>query len=47
MGHASIETTMDIYAEVTDDKKKTALEDLARNLNVFQHVFDSDLEKSP
>ena len=35
MGHASIETTMDIYAEVTDDKKKTALEDLARNLNVF------------
>ena len=35
MGHASIETTMDIYAEVTDDKKKSALEDLARNLDVF------------
>lgn len=35
MGHASIETTMDIYAEVTDDKKKAALEDLARNLDVF------------
>lgn len=35
MGHASIETTMDIYAEVTDDKKKAALEDLARNLDIF------------
>ena len=30
-----VETTMDIYAEVTDDKKKSALEDLARNLDVF------------
>ena len=35
MGHANIETTMNIYAEVTDDKKKAALEDLARNLDVF------------
>lgn len=35
MGNASIETTMDIYAEVTDDKKKIALEELARNLDVF------------
>lgn len=35
MGDARIETTMDIYAEVTDDKKKAALEDLAPNLDVF------------
>lgn len=35
MGHASIETTMDIYAEVTQDKKKHALEALAKNLDVF------------
>lgn len=35
MGHANIETTMDIYAEVTDDKKKAALEELAKNLDVF------------
>lgn len=35
MGHASIETTMDIYAEVTDSKKQESIEKLARNLNVF------------
>jgi Site-specific recombinase XerD len=35
MGHASIETTMDIYAEVTDSKKQEAIENLARNLDVF------------
>lgn len=35
MGHASIETTMDIYAEVTDAKKKESIENLARNLDVF------------
>ena len=35
MGHANIETTMDIYAEVTQDKKKHALEALAKNLDVF------------
>lgn len=35
MGHASIETTMDIYAEVNDTKKKEAIENLARNLDVF------------
>ncbi len=28
MGHANIETTMDIYAEVTDAKKKEAIENL-------------------
>ena len=35
MGHASIETTMDIYTEVTDSKKQEAIENLARNLDVF------------
>ncbi|MFI3172491.1 MAG: site-specific integrase [Eubacteriales bacterium] len=35
MGHASIETTMDIYAEVTDSKKQESLESLARNLDIF------------
>lgn len=29
MGHANIETTMDIYAEVTDAKKKEAIENLS------------------
>lgn len=35
MGHASIETTMDIYTEVTDSKKQEAIENLAKNLDVF------------
>lgn len=35
MGHASIETTMDIYTEVTHDKKQEALEALSKNLDVF------------
>lgn len=35
MGHASIETTMDIYAEVTEMTKKEALDNLSANLNVF------------
>lgn len=35
MGHANIETTMDIYAEATDIKKKEAIENLSRNLNIF------------
>ncbi len=35
MGHASIETTMDIYATVNDDRKKIALDNLAINLNIF------------
>jgi integrase len=35
MGHASIQTTMDIYAEVTELKKKESMEDLSRNLNFF------------
>ena len=35
MGHAAINTTMDIYAEVTESKKKESMENLARNLKVF------------
>lgn len=35
MGHASIETTMDIYAEVTAARKQEAIESLAHNLDVF------------
>jgi integrase len=35
MGHANIETTMDIYAEVTDMKKQEAIQNLSRNLDVF------------
>ncbi|MGL5258498.1 MAG: tyrosine-type recombinase/integrase [Lachnospiraceae bacterium] len=35
MGHANIETTLDIYAEVTESKKQESFENLAKNLNVF------------
>lgn len=35
MGHASIETTMDIYAEVNSDKKKESIEKLTKHLDVF------------
>ena len=35
MGHANIETTMDIYAEVTDTKKQEAIQNLAHKLDVF------------
>ncbi|EOS39033.1 hypothetical protein C808_02350 [Lachnospiraceae bacterium M18-1] len=35
MGYANIETTMDIYAEVTDLKKKEAIENLSQKLDVF------------
>lgn len=35
MGHANIETTMDIYAEVTDVKKMEAIENLSHNLDIF------------
>lgn len=35
MGHANIETTMDIYAEVTDAKKKESIENLSHNLDIF------------
>lgn len=35
MGHANIETTLDIYAEVTDMKKTESMENLSRNLHIF------------
>lgn len=35
MGHANIETTMDIYAEVTDTKKHESIQNLAHKLDVF------------
>ena len=35
MGHANIETTLDIYAEVTDMKKTESMENLSRNLKIF------------
>ena len=35
MGHADISTTMNIYAEVSNDVTKASLENLAKNLDVF------------
>lgn len=35
MGHADIKTTMDIYAAVTETKKREAMENLSKNLKVF------------
>lgn len=35
MGHANIETTMDIYAEATAEKKKEAIESLSKNMKLF------------
>ena len=35
MGHANIETTMDIYAEVTDTKKTESMRNLAQKYDVF------------
>lgn len=35
MGHANIETTMDIYAEVTTAKKTEAIERLSHKLDIF------------
>ncbi len=35
MGHASIETTMDIYADVTEQKKREAMDDLYKNMKIF------------
>ena len=40
MGHANIETTMDIYAEVTDTKKQEAIQK-------FSTQFRCILGKSP
>ncbi len=35
MGHANVKTTMDIYAEVSEAKKKQAIIELSQKLNVF------------
>ena len=35
MGHADISTTMDIYAEATDVKKKEAIKALENNSDIF------------
>ena len=35
MGHADINTTMDIYAEVTEIKKREAMENLSKNMKIF------------
>ena len=35
MGHADINTTMDIYAEVTEATKRKSMENLSKNLKVF------------
>ena len=35
MGHKNIETTMDIYAEATEEKKQESFENLAANLDIF------------
>ena len=36
MGHANIETTLDIYAEVNYNKKKDSFEELSRKVDVFR-----------
>ena len=35
MGHKDIQTTMDIYAEATEEKKQESFERLATTLDVF------------
>ena len=35
MGHADINTTMDIYAEVTESRKRESMENLSKNLKIF------------
>ena len=35
MGHKDIKTTMEIYAEATEEKKQESFERLAATLNVF------------
>lgn len=35
MGHKNIETTMDIYAEATEEKKQESFDNLAANLDIF------------
>ncbi len=35
MGHKDIQTTMNIYAEATEDKKRETFERLAAKMDVF------------
>lgn len=35
MGHADIETTLEIYADVTESKKKEAFDQFAKNMKIF------------
>lgn len=35
MGHADVSTTMNIYAEVNNEVTQTAIENLAKNMDVF------------
>ena len=39
MGHRNIETTMDIYAEATEEKKQESFENLAAKLDIFCFLF--------
>ena len=36
MGHADIHTTMDIYSEVTEDKKRESMENISKNMQIYQ-----------
>ena len=42
MGHANIETTMDIYAEATESKNQQAMKNLSEKLDVFLRRIDTD-----
>ena len=37
MGHKDIQTTMDIYAEATEEKKQESFERLAATLDIFDN----------
>ena len=45
MGHADVSTTMNIYAEANPEVTREALENLAKNMDVFQK--HNNIEKSP
>ena len=36
MGHADIQTTMDVYAEVTERKKRESMDNLSKNMSIFR-----------
>ena len=35
MGHKDISTTLDIYAEVTEARKREAIDKLSENMDIF------------